>query len=317
MQDLRFRNGDTLPALGLGTWKSAPGEVGAAVETAIRIGYRHIDCAAIYGNEAEVGAAIAGCIADGVVTRDDLWITSKLWNNRHRAKDVPRGIDKTLGDLGLEALDLYLIHWPVALGPKVGRPEKPEDFLPLEKVPLMETWEAMEKLVDAGKARHIGVSNYSLPKLEAHLEARIVPEMNQVELHPYLQQSELVAFGQSHGIHMTGYSPLGSADRPDGMKAADEPVLLADPEIARIANEVGATPAQVLLAWGLQRGTSVIPKSVNKDRMAQNLAAAEIELPASAMTAIAAIDRHRRYITGKFWEMPGGPYTVADLWDEA
>lgn len=314
MKELTFANGDTMPALGLGTWKSAPGEVGRAIEEAIDLGYRHFDCAWIYQNEAEIGRAFQRVFARGDVTREDLWITSKLWCNRHRDGEVAPALEGTLRDLACEYLDLYLVHWPVALAHDVVGPANGGDFLPLSEVPLRETWGAMERCAELGLTRHVGVSNYSVKHLSAHLDADIVPEVNQVEMHPYLQQPELVRFCGEHGIHLTAYSPLGSSDRPETMKAADEPVLLADPAIAAIAREAGVTPAQVLLAWAVQRGTSVIPKSVDPGRLAENLAAAELELDASAMDAISALDRARRYVDGTFWEQPGSGYTVAELW---
>lgn len=316
MRTLTFRNGDEMPALGLGTWKSAPGDVGGAVRAALEIGYRHIDCAAIYGNEKEVGEALAGAMRDGVVSRGDLWITSKLWCTHHREEDVRPAIEATLSDLGLDHLDLYLVHWPVALVKEPNSPLEPGDLVSLDEIPLRETWGGMEALVDAGLAKHIGVSNDSVPKLEMHLDARIVPEMDQVEMHPYLQQPDLVAFAKEHAIHVTAYSPLGSPDRPDVMRGDDDPVLLDDATIGAIAGDLGATPAQVLLAWGLQRGTSVIPKSTNPERLAQNFAAASLELPADAMSAIDALDRARRYCDGEFWCLEGSAYTVEELWDE-
>lgn len=316
MRTLEFRNGDRMPALGLGTWKSAAGEVGAAISEALKIGYRHFDCAAIYGNEAEIGEAFESAFKSGLVERDDLWVTSKLWCNAHRAADVQPAIEKTLADLRLEFLDLYLVHWPVALKPDVLGPATGADFVPLAEVSLIETWQAMESVADLGLTRHIGVSNYSAKKLADHATMRIPPEVNQVELHPYLQQSGLVAQAARQRVHMTGYSPLGSKDRPDGLKVEGEPVVLEDPAVREIASEVGATPAQVLLAWAIQRGTSVIPKSIDPGRLAENLAAASIELSAGAMAKIEAMDLSRRYVTGAFWAKPGSSYTVADLWDE-
>lgn len=316
MKELTFANGDTMPALGLGTWKSAPGEVGAAVEEAVRLGYRHLDCAAIYGNEAEIGDALQRVLARGEVTREDLWITSKLWCNSHREAEVRPALEESLAKLRCEYLDLYLVHWPVALRHDVLGASSGDDFLPLSEVPLAETWGAMEDCAEMGLTRHVGVSNYSATKLAEHLDARIVPEVDQVELHPYLQQPELVRFCAEHGIHLTGYSPLGSRDRPEGMKAKGEPVLLEDPAVAAIARRLDATPAQVLLAWAMERGTSVIPKSVNPRRMAENLAAAALELDADTMAELAALDRGRRYVDGKFWEKPGSGYTAASVWDE-
>lgn len=317
MKTLQFKNGDPMPILGLGTWKSEPGKVYDAVKEAIRVGYRHIDCAHIYGNEVEIGNAIAESISDGVVTRDQLWITSKLWNDSHAPIHVQPGLATTLNNLQLDYLDLYLIHWPVALRNGAGFPFRSDDFISLDKLPIVDTWAAMEKLVDAGSCRHIGVSNFSQTKVNALLDvARIKPEMNQIELHPYLQQSALVTFCQSHGVHVTAYSPLGSGDRPDLLKEAHEPVLLEDDAIATIAQEQGVSPAQVLIAWAIHRGTAVIPKSVTPARIQQNLAAAEVTLSENHLKMLEGCDRHRRYVSGSFWCVEGSPYTLENLWDE-
>ncbi len=312
-----FDNGDAMPMLGLGTWKSAPGEVHDAVLSALRLGYRHLDCAAVYGNEKEVGTAIAEAIADGVVARDDLWVTSKLWNDRHAPQDVAGGLEATLSDLGLDYLDLYLMHWPVALALGASFPLTAADMVSLQDLPIATTWSAMEAMVDAGKARHIGVSNFSRPKLEGLLsDCRIRPGVNQVELHPYLAQRDLLDYCDEFGVFVTAYSPLGSRDRPAGLKGKDEPVLLDDPTVAAVAEAHGATAAQVLLAWGLGRGTSVIPKSVSPARMAENLKAADLELSVEGMAALDGLDRHRRYVDGGFWAVEGSDYTVENLWDE-
>ncbi|MGD1862716.1 MAG: aldo/keto reductase [Leptolyngbyaceae cyanobacterium] len=317
MEMLQFKNGDQMPAFGLGTWKSAPGEVYEAVKTAVNLGYRHIDCALIYGNEAEIGRALSECFAAGTVTREEMWITSKLWNDSHAPEDVKTGIAKTLADLQLEYLDLYLMHWPVVIKKGQGFPLNKDKLLSLKELPVASTWQAMEALVKAGLTRHIGVSNFSVAKLKSLLEtAEISPEMNQVELHPYLQQQELLEFGQANDIFLTAYSPLGSSDRPASLKAEDEPILLEDPTIADIAKKHHATPAQVLINWAIHRGTAVIPKSVNSERIKQNLAATDVSLNAEDMSAIAALDKHRRYVDGSIWVVEGGPYTLANLWDE-
>ena len=317
MKTLQFKNGDHMPILGLGTWKSDPGDVYKAVKEALRVGYRHIDCAHIYGNEVEVGQALSESISDGTVTRDQLWITSKLWNDSHDPIHVQPGLDTTLKNLQLDYLDLYLIHWPVALRNGAGFPFGADDLVPLETLPIADTWAAMEKLIDAGTCRHLGVSNFSVAKVKSLLEsARIKPEMNQVELHPYLQQSALVEFCQTNGVHVTAYSPLGSGDRPDSLKAADEPVLLENEAIATIAQEHNVTPAQVLIAWAIHRGTAVIPKSVAPSRIQQNLAAAEVSLTTENLKTIEECDRHRRYVDGTFWCFEGSPYTLESLWNE-
>ncbi len=317
MRTVAFANGDRMPLLGLGTWKSAPGEVGAAVREAIRLGYRHIDCASVYANEPEVGAAIRGAIDAGEVSREELWITSKLWCNAHGQENVEAALRRTLADLGLAWLDLYLIHWPVPIKPGVAFPSSDDDLLPPAQVPLADTWKGMEAALEAGLTRHIGVSNVSSRKLHDLLaHCRIRPEVNQVELHPLLQQPALVADCTAAGVHITAYSPLGSRDRPAALKGADEPVLLENPVIGAIAAEQGCSPAQVLIAWHLQSGISTIPKSVSPARLRENLAAAEISLTPANLERIAALDQHLRLVDGSFWLLEGSPWTLQTLWDE-
>ena len=300
-----------MPALGLGTWKAATGEVGTAVRTALELGYRHIDCASIYGNEAEVGAALAAGQASGLVTREALWITSKLWNDCHAPEQVRPALERTLSNLQLEQLDLYLIHWPVVHRHGVLMPSNAADQIALEQLPLSATWAAMEALVEAGLVREIGVSNSSASKLEGLLPScHIRPVMNQVERHPWLQQNDLLTFCRQQGIAITAYSPLGSP-------AADGPApLLSEPLICQIAAAHGASPAQVLLAWGIATGTAVIPKSVQRERLAANLAAAQLQLTKPELAQIAALDRQHRFVDGRFWELPGGPYNRETLWNE-
>jgi alcohol dehydrogenase (NADP+) len=308
---LTLRDGGTLPALGVGTWRLESAAVGAVVGTALELGYRHIDAAAIYGNEAAIGAVLAPRLGSGVLAREQLWITSKLWNDCHGPDRVRPALERTLRDLGLDWLDLYLIHWPVAHRPGVLMPERAEDQLSLEQQPLADTWGAMEALVEEGLVRHIGVSNFSIAKLAAlEAGARIPPAVNQVERHPWLQQNALLDHCRQRGIVLTAYAPLGSGAALDGES------LLGDPVIGAIAADHGASAAQVLLAWGLACGTAVIPKSTHPGRLAANLAAADLRLTAAELTAIAALDRQHRFIDGSFWVLPGGPYTLARLWDE-
>ena len=306
-------SGSNMPGLGLGTWKSDPGVVGAAVKAAIELGYRHIDCAHIYGNEKEIGETFGKLFQDGVVQREDLFVTSKLWNTHHAPSDVKPALEATLTNLGLDYLDLYLIHWPVLL-------KKAEDggsFLPLEDIPITETWKAMEECVDQGLIKDIGVSNFSVKKLKTLLAtARIKPSVNQVERHPYLQNNELLDFCKENGIHLTAYSPLGSNDRPM-MSAYHEKPILQDATIANIAEKHQVTSAQVLLQWGLACGTSVIPKSTHEHRLKENLeAATKFQLDEMDLSTIAAMDKHRRYLDGTFWCAEGSPYTLENLWNE-
>ncbi len=317
MPHASFANGDRMPLLGLGTWKAAPGEVGAAVREAIRLGYRQIDCASVYANEPEVGAAIGDAIAAGEVRREELWITSKLWCNAHGRGNVEPALRRTLTDLGLAWLDLYLVHWPVPIKPGVAFPHSGEDLLPPEQVTLSDTWAGMEEVLELGLTRHIGVSNFSSRKLHDLLaHCRIKPEVNQVERHPLLQQPQLLADCAAAGVHVTAYSPLGSGDRPAALKGADEPVLLENPVIGAIAAEHGCSPAQVLIAWQLQGGLSTIPKSVSAARLRENLAAADLQLTAADLERIASLDQNLRLVDSSFWLVEGSPWTLQSLWDE-
>ena len=192
MKTLPLHGGGSMPALGLGTWKSTPGEVGQAVLEALKIGYRHIDCAWIYGNEAEIGAALTEAFENGICARDDLFVVSKLWNDAHVPDRVRPAIEETLGNLKLDAVDLYLMHWPVALKPGAFIPEKPEDFMSLRDAPLLDTWRAMEACAEAGLAKNLGVSNFGVHHLRDLLpDVKIRPVANQVEMHPLLQQQHL------------------------------------------------------------------------------------------------------------------------------
>ena len=313
MKTHNLKNGDQMPVLGLGTWKSSPGEVGEAVREALAAGYRHIDCASIYKNEAEVGEALSETFARGEIARDDVWVTSKLWSDSHEPEHVVPALEETLANLQLDFLDLYLIHWPVAFRHGVVRPKGPDFFSP-EELPIESTWKALEGAVERGLCRHLGMSNFS-----PHLLSRVIetcdvrPEVLQVELHPYLQREDLLDFCHENKIFVTAYSPLGSPDRPESMKGRSEPSLLENDVIGEIAEVHGATPAQVLIRWAIERGTSVIPKSSNAKRIRENLASAELELSAEDMGRIAELELGFRYVNASFWERAGGPYTAEEI----
>lgn len=316
MKKLKFRNGDKLDAIGLGTWKSDPGKVGDAVKAALKTGYRHIDCAAVYGNEQEVGEALSESFSKNIINRKHVWITSKLWNTEHKREDVIPALKKTLNDLQLDYLDLYLIHWPVAFRPGLeGFPESDDEFLSLDEVPLIETWEAMLEAKDQGLIKHVGVSNFSIKKLnDLKSDTDFIPEMNQVELHPYLQQNDLLEYCRENNILVTSYSPLGSGDRPDAMKAADEPSLLENDVINKIADKHDATPAQILIKWAVERDTAVIPKSTNPGRIKENLDSAKISLDEEDLSEIKSLNQHYRYLDGKEFETESEMYR--DVFDE-
>ena len=204
MKYLTFKNNDKMPVLGLGTWKSAKGEVYEVVRKAIEIGYRHFDCASFYGNESEIGMAISDAIKNGDVAREDLWITSKLWNNRHKKDDIQAACEITLKDLTLDYLDLYLIHWPVVLQNQASYAQQSSDLISLSEIPLTQTWQGLIDLKEKGLTKHIGVSNFSIKKINQIIEeSGVVPEVLQIELHPFLQQPKILNFTQEKGIFLT------------------------------------------------------------------------------------------------------------------
>ncbi|XP_057298915.1 aldo-keto reductase family 1 member A1-like [Hydractinia symbiolongicarpus] len=287
---LKLANGYTIPVVGLGTWQSKPGEVQAAVEAAIDAGYRHIDCAYVYGNEKEIGEALKKKIDEGV-DRKELFITSKLWNTKHAAADVRPALLQTLKDLQLDYLDLYLIHWPIAWQPgNVVFPRDESGALIYSDIHYKETWPEMEKAVDDGLVRSIGLSNFNSQQIDEVVNmARIQPTMLQVEVHPYLVQNELINHCKKHNMLVTAFSPLGSPDRP--WAKPGEPLLLEDPKLIEIGKKYKKSPAQVCIRYQVQRGLSVIPKSAQPERIKQNADVFDFELSEEDMKVIESFNR--------------------------
>ncbi|CAH2241649.1 jg3051 [Pararge aegeria aegeria] len=293
---VKFANGYECPILGLGTWKSKPGEVVQAVKDAIDIGYRHIDCAYVYGNEPEVGEAINAKISEGVVKREDLFITSKLWNTFHRPDLVKGALLKTLQNLNVKYLDLYLIHWPQAYKEE-GQlfPADADGKIQFSDVDYVDTWKALEPLVGEGLIKSIGISNFNSKQVERLLKsATVKPVVNQVECHPYLNQKRLLEFCEARGIRLTAYSPLGSPDRP--WARPGDPLLMEDPKLKAIAERLDKTVAQVLIRYQIDRGIIVIPKSVTRSRIQSNFQVLDFKLSAEDVQLIDSFDCNGRLV---------------------
>lgn len=319
MIDLTLANGSPIPRIGLGTFgsdKYSPADVATAVIGAAETGYRHFDCAAVYGNEREVGAALADVRHTGV-HREELWITGKLWNDRHG--DAERACEESLRDLRLDYLDLYLIHWPFPNfhAPKVDVSSRDPHAKPYIHEDYMRTWRQLERLVERGLVRHIGTSNMTVPKLRLLLrDASIRPAANEMELHPHFQQPELFDFVAANRILPIGYSPLGSPSRPERDRTPEDTVDVEDPVILEIAARRGISPAAVCIKWALTRGQIPIPFSVKRAQYEESfLAATSGLLTHEEMSAIAGIDKNCRLIKGQvfLWE---GAKGWEDLWND-
>jgi alcohol dehydrogenase (NADP+) len=312
--------GAKIPAIGLGTFGSdrfTATQIAEAVLGAAAIGYRHFDCAAVYGNEKEIGVSFQKIMSSGI-RRDELWITSKLWNDKHAEEDVIPACRQTLRDLQLEYLNLYLIHWPFPNhhAPGVDVDSRDPHAVPYVHENYMKTWRQMEKLVEMGLVQHIGTSNMTVPKLKLLLrDAKIKPAANEMELHPHFQQPEFFQICLDNKITPIGFAPIGSPSRPDRDKTPDDTVDIEDPVIVKISKRLGVHPAVVCVKWAIQRGQIPIPFSIYPDRYWNNLKAAVSEpLTDEEMQEIAGIDKNNRLIKGQvfLWESAND---WQDLWD--
>ena len=299
-------NTKMMPKVGFGLWKIAKEICADAVYNAIKAGYRHLDSASDYGNEVEVGQGIKRAIADGLCSREDLWVTSKLWNTFHKKEHVEPAMRRSLKDLQLDYVDLYLIHFPIAqpyvdfddryppewiFDPKAAQPR-----METAPVPLYETWQAMEALVEAGLSHKIGVCNYNTGLLNDLMSyAKIKPAVLQVESHPYLTQQRLMKLARSYCIQVTAFSPLGALSYLELDMAGAKESVLEQAVVQDAAKRLNRTPAQVVLRWGVQRGNAIIPKTSRPERLAENLSLFDFELSSAEMTAIDELNCNRRF----------------------
>ncbi len=317
---LKLANGDAMPSIGLGMWKVENELTPDVVVQAAQLGYRHFDCACDYGNEVETGRGLKRVIDEGICSRDDLWVTSKLWNSFHAKEHVRPAIERSLTDLGLDCLDLYLVHFPIATQyvPFETRyppgwvfdPNAEKPCLHSVDVPYRETWEAMEQLVKDGLVRHIGVSNVGCAMIRDLLSyAKVRPSVLQVELHPYLTQEKLLRYCADEQIAVTGFSPLGSLSYVSIGMATNADTVLEEECVKQAAARTGRTAAQVVLRWGIQRGTSIVPKSTQAGRLAENLDLFDFQLSSDEMSAINGLDEGRRFNDpGDFCEKAFGTF---------
>lgn len=295
-----------MPKVGFGLWKIPQDICADAVYEAIKAGYRHLDSACDYGNEVQVGEGIKRAIDEGICTREDLWITSKLWNTYHAKEHVQQAIERSLSDLKLDYLDLYLIHFPIAqpfvafddrYPPEwITDPSAANPKMELAPVPLFETWHAMESLVEKGLTKEIGVCNYNTGLLNDLMAyAKIKPAMLQVESHPYLTQERLMKLAKQYDIQVTAFSPLGALSYLELDMAGAAESVLEQSVVKAAAQRLGKTAAQVVLRWGVQRGNAIIPKTSKPERLVENLAIFDFELSQQEMDDINALNSNRRF----------------------
>ena len=317
----KLYTGEEIPCIGMGTFGSdrfTPDQISSAVAGAIRCGYRLFDCASVYGNEEQIGRVFAQAFAEGVVRREELHITSKVWNDMHGKGDVLLSLAKTLKDLQLDYVDTYFLHWPFPNyhAPGCDGDSRNPDSKPFSVAEFMATWRQLERIHDMGLARNIGMSNMTIPKLEAVLPlCRVKPALIEMELHPCFQQPELYDYCVERGIQPVGFCPIGSPNRPDRDKTEDDIADLQVPELVEIARAHNVHPAVICLKWAVQRGQIPIPFSVDEAHYVSNLrCTVEDPLTDEEMAVIKSIDQNCRLIKGQVFLWPGAA-GWQDLWD--
>lgn len=310
---IQLNNGNSLPRKGLGTWQLQSDCLMDVLTAAAQVGYRHIDCAAIYKNEKNIGVEL-NKLFNTTYRRGDFFITSKLWNSHHQSQFVRDAFFKTLSDLKLEYLDLYLIHWPIAWRKDDEFPQGLDSLLGFQEAPLLDTWYELEKLSREGLVKNIGVSNFSSRNLGFILNScDIKPSVNQIELHPYLQQTELISFCNKNDIAVIGYSPLGTPQYQESIKA---PSLLQNNTVKTIAEKYNTNSAEILLRWGISKGAALIPKSNSVERVKSNFQSMSQVLDQESIRQIELLNCNLRYFSGSDWYFEGSPYTQEFLWGQ-
>ncbi len=299
-------DGGFFPSVGLGTWKIPSEILPDLIPSAVELGYRHFDCACDYGNEPAVGKGLQRALSSGACSRDDLWVTSKLWNTYHHPDHVRPACERSLSDLGLDVLDLYLIHFPVTLAyvPFEERyppgwffdPKAPNPSMKHVPIPIADTWGAMEGLVRAGLVKRIGICNFTTGMIrDLKACASIAPQVLQVEMHPYLTQQRLLRYCLEEKIAVTAFSPFGASSYVPLNMAGEHESVLCDPVVTAAASSRGRSPGQILLRWAVQRGTVTIPKTQTLAHLQENLAIFDFELSPEEMAKIDGLDRSRRF----------------------
>ncbi|MDR0475688.1 MAG: aldo/keto reductase [Treponema sp.] len=318
---ISLKCGRSIPSIGMGTFgsdKYGPEEVSSAVSCAIRYGYRLFDCASVYGNEALIGKVFNEAFQTGTVEREELFITSKLWNDMHGPGNVRTSIEKTLADLKLSYVDAYFVHWPFPNyhAPGCDGDTRNPDSLPFSKDRFMSVWEQMEEIHDKGLARSLGMSNMTVSKLEAVLpRCKINPDLIEMEQHPSFQQQALFDYCKAHEITVIAYCPIGSPNRPDRDKSPDDVVDTELPEVTEVAKAHGIHPALVCVKWAVQRDSIPIPFSVHEKNYRSNLqAVTEDPLTNEEMELLKKAERNCRLVKGQVFLWPGAK-SWEDLWD--